>query len=168
MPPIEIRPATAEDAATLFALIKALAEYENLEHSVTGNVEDLKLHLFGVEDEDSPTDFHPFAEAIIAHVEGHPAGFALFFHTYSTFLTKPGLYLEDIFVLPGYRRLGVATNLFKHLAQLAVNRNCGRLEWTVLDWNETAIAFYEKMGAVRLPEWQICRVTGNALTQLAA
>ncbi len=166
MPPIEIRPAKPEDAATLFAMIKALAEYENLEHAVTGSVEELKMHLFGAE-ENPPPEFRPFAEAILAIVEGQTAGFALFFHNYSTFATKPGLYLEDIFVLPGYRRLGVATSLYKHLAQLAVKRNCGRLEWTVLDWNEIAIAFYEKMGATILPEWQICRVTGDALTQMA-
>jgi GNAT superfamily N-acetyltransferase len=166
MPPIEIRSATSEDAATLFALIKALAEYENLEHMVTGSVEELRMHLFGV-GENPPQEFRPFAEAIIAEVEGQTAGFALFCHNYSTFLTKPGIYLEDIFVLPRYRRLKIATTLFKYLAQLAIARNCGRLEWAVLDWNEQAIAFYEKMGATILPEWQICRVTGDALPHMA-
>jgi GNAT superfamily N-acetyltransferase len=104
----------------------------------------------------------------VAEVAGQGVGFALFFHNYSTFLTQPGIYLEDLFVLPEYRGQGIGKSLLTYLAQLAVTRNCGRLEWSVLDWNAPAIAFYERMGADVLPDWQTCRVTGNALTSLAA
>lgn len=154
-----LRPAQAGDVETLFNLIQALAEYEKLSHAVTGSTQALKAHLFGKQ---------PYAEAILAEYGGEAVGFALFFHNYSTFLTKPGIYLEDLFVLPEFRRKGIGKAILKYLAQLAVERDCGRLEWSVLDWNEPAIAFYEKLGATVLPDWRICRVTADSLTQLAA
>lgn len=155
---LNLRPATPDDVSVLFNLIVALAEYEKLSHAVTGNVESLKEHLFGSK---------PYVEAIIAEYGGKAVGFALFFHNYSTFLTKPGIYLEDLFVLPEYRRNGIGKQILTYLAQLATSRDCGRLEWSVLDWNESAIAFYENMGASVLPDWRICRVTGDTLAKLA-
>jgi GNAT superfamily N-acetyltransferase len=155
---LTIRPATPTDAPVLFDLIVALAEYEKLSHAVTGSAEALEEHLFSSK---------PYAEAILAEYGGQAVGFALFFYNYSTFLTQPGIYLEDLFVLPEFRRQGIGTAILKYLAQLAVARNCGRLEWSVLDWNQPAIAFYEKMGASVLPDWRICRVTDDSLTQMA-
>ncbi len=154
-----IRNALPTDVEDIFALIRALADYEQLSHQVTGSAEDLHAHLFGD---------RPYAQAIVAEVEGAIAGFALFFYNYSTFLTKPGIYLEDLFVLPAYRRQGLGTALLTHLAQRALSEGCGRLEWSVLDWNQPAITFYETMGADVLPDWRICRVTGAALTTLAS
>lgn len=154
-----LRPATPIDVPVLFKLIQALAEYENLSHAVTGNAEALQEHLFGAQ---------PYAEAILAEYADQAVGFALFLHNYSTFLTQPGIYLEDLFVLPEYRRQGIGKAMLTYLANLAVERGCGRLEWSVLDWNESAIAFYRRMGASILDDWQICRVTGDSLTQLAA
>lgn len=142
----------------LFELIQALAEYENLSHAVTGNADALSEHLFGS---------RPYVEAILAESAGEAVGFALFFTNYSTFLTQPGIYLEDLFVLPGYRRRGIGKAILTYLAQLAVERSCGRLEWSVLDWNQPAIAFYHRLGAAILEDWRICRVTGESLTQLA-
>ncbi|MBD2577303.1 GNAT family N-acetyltransferase [Oscillatoria sp. FACHB-1406] len=156
--PLIIRPTTPQDVSTLFKLIQALAEYEKLSHAVTGNAAALGEHLFGD---------RPYAEALIAEWEGEAAGFALFFQNYSTFLTQPGIYLEDLFVLPQYRRQGIGKALLAEVARLAVERKAGRLEWSVLDWNEPAIAFYKQMGAKILLEWQICRVTGTALPELA-
>lgn len=156
--PLNIRPAAPEDVATLFTLIQALAEYEKLSHAVTGNAAALGEHLFGD---------RPYAEALIAEWEGEAVGFALFFPNYSTFLTQPGLYLEDLFVLPQYRRRGIGKALLAEVARLGVERKAGRLEWRVLDWNEPALAFYKQMGANILLEWQICRMTGIALSQLA-
>lgn len=156
---VTIRPATPDDSAAIFQLIQALAEYEKLSHQVTGTVDELKSHLFSD---------HPYIHAIVAVVDGAIAGFALFFYNYSTFLTKPGIYLEDLFVLPKYRRLGLGTALLTHLAQRAVAEGCGRLEWSVLDWNAPAISFYERMGADVLPDWRICRVTGDSLAALAS
>jgi GNAT superfamily N-acetyltransferase len=153
-----LRPATPNDVPALFQLIKALAEYEKLSHAVTGSEDQLREHLFGD---------RPFAEAILAEWEGQAVGFALFFYNYSTFLTKPGIYLEDLFVLPEHRRRGIGRLLLIALAQRALDRGCGRLEWSVLDWNEPAISFYQHMGAEVLPDWRICRVTGAGLTQLA-
>ena len=153
-----LRPAQPADCAQIFALIKALSEYEKLSHAVTGNAEQLKEHLFGAS---------KFAEVVLAEADSQAVGFALFFHNYSTFLTKPGIYLEDIFVLPEYRQHGIGKALLKKVAQIAVERNCGRLEWSVLDWNEPAITFYNRMGAHMLEEWRICRVTGETLIQLA-
>lgn len=154
-----LRSATPADVPVLFRLIQALAEYEKLSHAVTGNAEALSEHLFGT---------HPYAEAVLAEYAGQPAGFALFFSNYSTFLTQPGIYLEDLFILPEYRRQGIGKAMLSYLAQLAVERGCGRLEWSVLDWNEPAIAFYRRMGASVLDDWRICRVTGESLIQLAA
>jgi GNAT superfamily N-acetyltransferase len=156
---LTVRPATPQDVSVLFKLVQALAEYEKLSHAVTGNAETLKEHLFGAK---------PYAEAILAEYAGQPVGFAMFFPNYSTFLTKPGIYLEDLFVLPEFRGQGIGKALLQHIAQLAVERDCGRLEWSVLDWNQPAIAFYEKIGASVLPDWRICRVTGDAIAQLAA
>jgi GNAT superfamily N-acetyltransferase len=154
---IEIRPAKSEDVETIFQLIQALAEYEKLSHQVTGTVAQLHEHLFGI---------HPCVEAILADHQGQPIGFALFFTNYSTFLTKPGIYLEDLFVMPEYRSKGIGKAILSALARLALERDCGRLEWSVLDWNEPAIAFYERIGATILPDWRTCRVTGEAIAHL--
>ena len=154
-----MRSAAPADVPTIFELIQALAEYEKLSHAVTGSPELLKEHLFGE---------RPFAEAIVAEYGSKVVGFALFFHNYSTFLTRPGIYLEDLFVLPEYRRRGIGKKLITYVAKLAVERNCGRLEWSVLDWNSPAIAFYKGIGADILDEWRICRVTGDSLPTLAS
>ena len=146
---LTIRPAVLTDIPIIFSLIKALAEYENLSDMVTGNQEALKDHLFGE---------YTYAEAIIAEWQDKVVGFALFFPNYSTFRTKPGIYLEDLFVLPDYRRQGIGKALLQYLVELAFNRNVGRLEWSVLDWNEPAIEFYQSMGAEILPDWRICRI----------
>jgi GNAT superfamily N-acetyltransferase len=155
---LTVRFAEPADSETLFSLIKELAEYEKLTHAVTGNVLALQEHLFGSQ---------RYVEAILAESSGQAVGFALFFHNYSTFLTKPGIYLEDLFVLPDYRRQGIGKALLTKLAQIAVERNCGRLEWSVLDWNESAQGFYRHMGATILDDWRICRVTEDAMSQLA-
>jgi GNAT superfamily N-acetyltransferase len=159
IPKLNIRLAIANDTPKIFALIQALAEYEQLSHPVTGTAEQLEQHLFG--------DRLTSAEAIVADWENETVGFALFFPNYSTFLTKPGIYLEDLFVLPNYRRKGIGKAILSYLGKLAVERNVGRLEWSVLDWNENAIAFYESMGAKVLPDWRICRVTEDSLQALA-
>jgi GNAT superfamily N-acetyltransferase len=153
-----VRFAQPADTPALFALIQALADYEQLAHQVTGNVEALHDHLFGD---------RPCIEALVADHDGKSIGFALFFTNYSTFLTKPGIYLEDLLVLPEYRGQGIGKALLSHLAKLALDRDCGRLEWSVLDWNEPAIGFYQRIGATILPDWRICRVTGAAIEQLA-
>jgi GNAT superfamily N-acetyltransferase len=153
-----IRSAQVEDVSAIFGLIQALAEYEKLSHAVTGNPAALREHLFGD---------RPCVEAVLADLEGRSVGFALFFTNYSTFLTKPGIYLEDLFVLPEYRGMGIGKALLSHLANLALERGCGRLEWSVLDWNEPAIGFYQRMGATVLPNWRICRVTEEVMVQLA-
>lgn len=158
-----LRPATPADVPALMALIRELAVYEKLEHLVTGTPAQLHEHLFGA---------RPVVEAVVAEAGGtgaEPAvvGFALFFTNYSTFLTRPGLYLEDLYVQPAHRGRGLGRALLKHLGALAVARGCGRFEWSVLDWNESAIRFYEKMGAQLLPDWRICRVTGAALQGFA-
>jgi GNAT superfamily N-acetyltransferase len=124
---------------------------------VTGSIAQLHEHLFGA---------HPCIEALLADHQGKAIGFALFFTNYSTFLTKPGLYLEDLFVMPEYRGQGVGKLLLSHLARLALARDYGRLEWSVLDWNEPAIGFYQRIGATVLPDWRICRVTGDAIGKL--
>ena len=159
IPELKIRSAQPSDVPAIFELIKALAEYEKLSHAVTGSADALHEHLFGQ---------RTYAEAILAEWEEIPAGFALFFCNYSTFLTKPGIYLEDLFVLPEYRRQGIGKAILTYLAQLAVERDAGRLEWSVLDWNQSAIEFYQSMGASVLPDWRICRVTGDGLSQLAS
>ncbi len=152
---VEIRSAQPADTEALFDLIQALAAYEKLSDSVTGSAELLRSHLFGD---------RPFAEALVAEahpIEGSAAsvvGLALFFYNYSTFLTQPGIYLEDLFVLPAYRGQGVGKALLQGTIERARAQNCGRVEWSVLDWNAPAIAFYEHMGADVLPDWRICRV----------
>ncbi|TVQ43068.1 MAG: GNAT family N-acetyltransferase [Gloeocapsa sp. DLM2.Bin57] len=154
----QIRPAQVEDIPTVFSLIQALAAYENLSDAVTGNASNLAQDVFGDD---------PCVEIIVAEVNQVIVGFALFFTNYSTFLTRRGIYLEDLFILPEYRRQGIGKQLLTYLAKLAVEREAGRLEWSVLDWNESAIAFYQSIGAAILPDWRICRVTGDNLTSLA-
>jgi GNAT superfamily N-acetyltransferase len=154
-----IRPATINDVPVIFSLILALADYENLSDKVTGDIEALQEDLFGAK---------PCIEAIVAETDSHHiVGFALFFTNYSTFLTRRGIYLEDLFVLSEYRGMGLGKSLITNLAQIAIAREYGRFEWSVLDWNEPAISFYTRIGAEVLPDWRICRVTGDALKHLA-
>ena len=153
-----IRAATPEDAPVIMELVMALAEFEELTHEVTGTADQLRQHLGGD---------RPAIEGLVAEQEGTVVGYALFFSTYSTFRTQPGLYLEDVFVLPDFRRQGIATALIGQVAAIAVERNCARFEWAVLDWNQRAIAVYEKLGAKILPDWRTCRVEGDPLRQLA-
>ena len=155
---LSIRPATAADVPLVRTLIEGLAAYERLRHECHATDELLHAALFGE---------RPYAEVVIAEHRGETAGFALFFHNFSTFLTRPGIYLEDLFVRPEHRGHGVGKALLGHLASLAVARGCGRLEWAVLDWNESAIGFYRKLGAVPQDEWTVYRVTGDALNELA-
>lgn len=157
-PDITLRPAVHADIPQILAFIHGLAEYEKLAHEAVATPASLEAHLFGEQ---------PSAEVVIAEADGVPAGFALFFRSFSTFLGKPGLYLEDLFVLPQYRRLGLGRRLMVHLAQLAVARGYGRFEWSVLDWNEPAIRLYRSLGAVGLDEWTVQRVSGDALDALA-
>ncbi|MGH7766288.1 MAG: GNAT family N-acetyltransferase [Candidatus Binatia bacterium] len=160
-PPTEfqIEPATEKDIPAILSLIKGLAEYERLSHEVVATEESLRESLFGA---------RRVAEVLIGYAGNEPAGFAVFFHNYSTFLGRPGIYLEDLFVKPEWRRRGLGTQLLRHIAQQAVARGCGRLEWSVLDWNEPAIDFYKKLGARAMDEWTVYRVTGDALKKLAA
>jgi len=156
-PAFEIRAARPADAEDIVRLIRGLATYEKLEHLVQATPEAIAKQLFGAK---------PAAEAVVVETSAGLVGFALFFHNFSTFLAKPGLYLEDLFVEPAMRGHGIGQALLVHLAQLAVARGCGRFEWSVLDWNESAIGFYQRMGAVLMPEWRICRVTGETLERL--
>jgi GNAT superfamily N-acetyltransferase len=151
-----IRAATPADLPLVLDFIRALAAYENLLPEVTATEEKLRATLFGE---------RPVAGCVLAFVGDTPAGFAIFFTNYSTFLAQPGLYLEDLFVAPEFRGQGLGKALLLHLAKLANARGCGRMEWSVLDWNQPAIDFYESLGARRLREWQICRLTGAALAQ---
>ncbi len=157
-----LRPATPADVPAIVGLIRELAVFEKLEHLVVVTPESLLPQLFGP---------RPAAEVVVAEAatDGGPevVGFALFFHNFSTFLGRPGLYLEDLYVKPAWRGQGLGRALLQHLGALAVARGCGRFEWSVLDWNVDAIAFYEKMGATLLPDWRICRVTGPALQAFA-
>ena len=155
---IAIRPARVEDVPTIAALIRGLAVYEKLEHEVKMTEEKVRDSMFGL---------RSYAEAILAEEDGQAVGFALFFHNYSTFLAQPGLYLEDLFVLESHRGRGVGKALLAQLARIAVDRQCGRLEWAVLDWNVDAITFYERLGARPNSEWTVYRVTGDALSALA-
>lgn len=157
--PATLRPAEPRDAADLHRLIVALADFEHLAHLVRATPETIAVQLFGA---------RPAAEAVVAERAGRVVGFALFFANFSTFLARPGLYLEDLFVEPGERGRGTGKALLVHLARLAVARGCGRFEWSVLDWNASAIAFYETMGATVMPDWRICRVAGDALATLGA
>jgi GNAT superfamily N-acetyltransferase len=155
---VRIRAAEPADVPVIADLIRGLARFEKLEDEVKLTEQLLTAGLFGQ---------RPYAESILAEVEGHAAGFALFFHNFSTFLARPGIYLEDLFVLPEHRGLGIGRALLTHLARLAVERGCGRLEWAVLDWNKEAISFYERLGARANSEWTTYRVTGEALDRLA-
>jgi GNAT superfamily N-acetyltransferase len=157
--PATLRPAEPRDAPALHRLIVALAVYEKLEHLVRATPETVREQLFGGT---------PAAEAVVAERDGRVVGFALFFANFSTFLARPGLYLEDLFVEPEERGRGTGQALLVHLARLAVARGAGRFEWSVLDWNAPAIAFYESMGATVMPEWRICRVAGEALAAMGA
>ncbi|MGB3572366.1 MAG: GNAT family N-acetyltransferase [Phormidesmis sp.] len=153
-----IRAATPDDVSTIFSFSRMLSEYEKLAHEMVGTEESLHKALFGD---------RPYVEAFVAEVEGKVVGSTLFFYNFSTFLMKPGIYLEDLFVLPDYRRRGIATALLKHLANYALSQGCGRFEWSELDWNVDAIAVYKKLGAVLMDEWTVCRVDGEALSALA-
>jgi GNAT superfamily N-acetyltransferase len=155
---IRIRSATKEDVPVVAELIRGLARYEKLEHEVVMTEELLVAGLFGD---------RPYAEVVLAVDEDRPVGFALFFHNFSTFLGRPGIYLEDLFVVPEERGSGIGRALLEHLARLAVDRGSGRLEWAVLDWNRDAIAFYERLGARPNSDWTVYRLTGEALTTLA-
>jgi GNAT superfamily N-acetyltransferase len=154
---LQIRPAERADVPTVADLIWQLARFEKLEQEVVLTEDLLVAGLFGP---------HPYAEAVLAEVEGKVIGFALFFHTFSTFLARPGMYLEDLFVLPDHRGRGVGRALLAHLAHLALERGCGRLEWAVLNWNQEAIRFYERLGAHPNTEWTVYRLTGEALQTL--
>ena len=155
---LSIRPATAEDIPLIAQFIRDLAEYERLAHEVRFDEAVLEAKLFGP---------RPYAEVLIGEIDGAPQGFALFFHNFSTFEGKPGIYLEDLFVRPEARGSGLGKALLKRLAALAVERDCARLEWSVLDWNEPSIQFYLGLGAKPMDEWTIYRVDGGALDELA-
>ena len=157
-PDFKISPASIDDVALILALIKELAEYERLSHMVVATEDMLCEQLFGAQ---------PCAQVVIARETTIPVGFALFFWNFSTFLGKPGLYLEDVFVRPEFRAKGYGKALLLHLADIAKKRGCGRFEWSVLDWNEPAIKVYESLGAVNFKEWNLYRVTGDALDDLA-
>ena len=154
-----VRPAVEADLDTVIELIHALAEYEHEPDAVRLDREELRRHLFGA---------RPYAEVLLAESEaGENAGFALFFHNFSTWEGKPGVWLEDLFVRPEHRRGGYGRELLRAVARLAVERGCARFEWSVLDWNEPAIAFYRSLGAVAMDEWTTYRITGSALEELA-
>jgi GNAT superfamily N-acetyltransferase len=155
---LSIRPAASTDTPLILELIRALAEYEKLADACVATEEQLAETLFGPK---------PYAEAIIAEWDRAPAGFALYFHNYSTFLAQPGIYLEDLFVKPELRGKGIGKALLAALAQIAGERKCGRLEWAVLDWNEPSIGFYKKLGAKPLDDWTTFRITGPGLAKLA-
>lgn len=153
-----IRSATENDADTIFSLIKELAEYERLSDEVVATADDIRDSLFGQ---------HPYAEALIGEYEVVPISFALFFYNFSTFLGKPGIYLEDLYVKPEYRSKGFGRRMLAHIARLAIDRNCGRFEWSVLDWNLPAIRTYEKLKAKPMNDWILYRLSGKALRKLA-
>jgi GNAT superfamily N-acetyltransferase len=157
-PGIEVRAAQPSDVPLIHSLIRGLAEYEKLADAFVVTEAQLREHLFGP---------RPVAEVLIASVDGIPAGYALFFPTYSTFVGRPGMWLEDLFVIPKFRKRGIGGRLLQVVANLAVERHCGRLEWSVLDWNEPALNLYRRRGATVLDEWRICRVDGTGLVQLA-
>ena len=158
-PLLSIRPATIDDVPLIRALIAELAEYERLADAAVATDDDLRAQLFGAQ---------PAAEVLIGEVDGEAAGFALFFHNFSTFLGKRGLYLEDLFVRPAHRGSGLGKHLMAALARIAVQRDCGRFEWSVLDWNAPAIGFYRTLGATGLDEWTAQRLEGDALHALAS
>jgi hypothetical protein len=154
-----LRPAEPRDVPAIVGLITELAEFEQLAHLLQLTPEQLAPHLFGV---------RPVVESVVAEAGGTVVAFALFFTNFSTFLAKPGLYLEDLYVQPAFRGAGIGKALLRHLGALAVARDYGRFEWSVLDWNANAIRFYEKMGATVMPEWRICRIAGSTLQGFAA
>ena len=156
---LQVREATEADVPLILEFIRGLAEYEKLADSVVATEDVIRESLFGV---------RPYAEVLIAESGGNPAGFALFFHNFSTFIGRPGIYLEDLFVKPEYRGRGFGKALLVRLAALAAARRCGRVEWAVLNWNKPAIDFYESIGAVPMNEWTVYRLTGDALRKLAA
>ncbi len=158
MAEVATRFAAAEDTPLILSFVRELAEYEKLSHEVVATEEALRDSLFGE---------RPFAEVLLTFVEDEPAGFALFFHNFSTFLGKPGIYLEDLYVRPEHRGTGAGRALLSYLARLAVERGCGRLEWWVLDWNEPAVGFYKRIGALAMDDWTVYRLTGDALERLA-
>jgi len=157
-PPFRIRPAVPDDSPAIAELVRELAIYEKLEAFAKATAEDFRRHLFGP---------RPFAEVLIAEVDGKAVGLALFFHTFSTFRGQPGIYLEDLFVQPEHRGLGIGKALLGSLAKLALGRGCGRLEWAVLDWNEPALGFYKSLGAGPLDEWITYRIADEPLARLA-
>lgn len=156
--PLRIRAAKASDVGVILQLVRELADYEKLSHEVTATEERLQLALF-------PAEGKPVAECLIAWEDSEPAGFALFFTNFSTFLALPGIYLEDIYVRPEKRGRGIGKKLISQVARLACKRGCGRLEWSVLDWNKPAIRFYESIGARHRPDWNLCRLDGPALSR---
>ncbi len=156
---VRIVPATEAEVPLILDLIKGLAEYEKLGPDVVASEDSLRRHLFGP---------RPAAEVLLAYADDAPVGFALFFPNFSTFLGRPGIYLEDLFVVPAWRGRGVGRRLLAHLARLAVDRGAGRLEWVVLDWNKPAMAFYARLGARLLDEWHVCRLAGESLERVAA
>jgi GNAT superfamily N-acetyltransferase len=158
IPGFEIKPATVEDVPLILAFIRKLAEYERLADKVVATEEGLRAALFGE---------RPYAEVVIGYDESEPVGFALFFHNFSTFVGRPGIYLEDLYVDERRRGRGFGKSLLAHLAKLARERGCGRVEWAVLDWNEPSINFYKGLGAVPMDEWTVFRVSGDALEKLA-
>ena len=158
-PLLSIRPATADDVPLIRQLIAELAEYERLADAAVATDDGLREQLFGAQ---------PAAEVLIGEIDGEPAGFALFFHNFSTFLGKRGLYLEDLFVRPDFRGSGLGRHLMASLARIAVQRDCGRFEWSVLDWNAPAIRFYRTLGAAGMDEWTVQRLEGDALRALAS
>lgn len=153
---LRIRAAKESDVPVILDFIRQLADYERLSHAVAATEQALRETLFGA---------RPYAEVLVAHWDEEPVGFALFFHNYSTFLAKPGIFLEDLFVNPSARGRGIGKALLTRLAELAIERHCGRVEWSVLDWNAPSIEFYRRMGATPMDEWTIFRLTGDALAQ---
>jgi GNAT superfamily N-acetyltransferase len=158
-PDVHIAPGTPADVPVILDLIRQLAVYEKLAHEVTATEQVLRDSLFGPK---------PVAEVLLAYADKLPIGFAVFFQNFSTFLGKPGIYLEDLFVLPEWRRKGVGKRLLASVAAFAVARGCGRFEWAVLDWNEPALRFYKSLGTRVMDDWRICRLTGDALQRVAA
>lgn len=155
---VTVRPATKADVAVILGFIRELADFEKLAHEVVADEKTLERYLFGP---------RPYAECLIAEVNGDPAGFALFFHNFSTFLGKPGLYLEDLYIKPAFRGGGIGLQLLRELAKIALDRDCGRMEWWVLDWNEPAIEFYRKLGAEPMCDWTVQRLTRDEIKKLA-
>jgi GNAT superfamily N-acetyltransferase len=156
---LSIVSAVEADVPVILGFIRQLAEYERLAHEVVASESSLREHLFGA---------NPAADVLLARLDAEPVGFALFFTTFSTFVGRPGIWLEDLYVDPAHRRRGIGKALLREVASIAVKRNCGRLEWSVLDWNAPAIALYRAMGAKAMTDWTIQRVTGEALARLAA